>query len=578
MKRSPPRPTGYSSILEDDDMKSAIASSEISVMDMLSKSERILNGKVVIDMASLPQKFASSISTKQKRKETSAATRGERSSQSHFVSKDTLPSRSILQDLPSSIGNLYPSAPQKTSPERPEKASAFNESRLGHSKHNLATSLNSTKPKLSKVEEFLKLHSAHRAIDPVMTFNQCSFFGRTKGDKKADESIASEIGRPEDESLRLEKEYPQSNSPSRDLEGPKQGSGSDEIDNVLHQLQMFQSSVGTESFGNRIFGGALWDEKKANSSIAGSNLSINDLSMPPPRSALGPSDSISVSEWLLDQIPEVDSDEYGREESYHESQQQQQQDDSHFRRSKSQSKQSPHRASKPSKPRVPISFRPTEAEIRRRQDDLSAVSEELCKLSEFLNVCERNIKTLLNSSSRQNKNDALILAGEELAHREKVLRERELNLANEVEQEATKKFNAKEAGFRQEVESIIKRYDTSLITLAKENRRLQGNLREVVAVNRRMRDQLNKATAELNDRNAKVEMLSGQLKLHKERAERLKTNLNTSKSAKIVIESTIDSGKTHLHQDSLSAQLKMDILKRLLSEKPETEKFDGENA
>ncbi|KAI8852648.1 hypothetical protein BC829DRAFT_384175 [Chytridium lagenaria] len=203
------------------------------------------------------------------------------------------------------------------------------------------------------------------------------------------------------------------------------------------------------------------------------------------------------------------------------------------------------------KKRAPISSGPSEAELRKQQEGLSSISDELFRLSAYLNE----------------KNDNLSRLEQELSKREKLIVERELNMMDEIEKKANDRFNVKEKDFREEVESIIARYDASLSALAKENKRLQLNLKEVVGVNRKMRDQLNGALSDLNDRNAKLDGLSSQLKVHRERAERYKNNINAAKSNRIVIESSSDPAKVHL--DTLSSHLKLDLLKRLLPEKAE---------
>ncbi|KAJ3213162.1 hypothetical protein HDU67_003215 [Dinochytrium kinnereticum] len=535
---------GFSFVLDDnadDDAGSIVTSSEISLLDALGRSERIVNGRVVIDLTSLPPHFAHSMSGAPSRRRLSKRL----DQKNAFLSRNTSnepTNRNVLEGLPSSISKLHINKDNFTPP-------SFNKLTQASEAPNHSQQYSTLKnpklgPELSK--------------DNVINFNNCSFFGPSVGkDPENQGELFQSTGdvKPVDEILRepvKNKDFlePLEHSAQSVINAPElisiapAGStngkaptrqtlnadpkNDNDIEDVLEQLRLFHS-VGSGEGEPGLFNSGYFEESlhrwrksvQCQNSIAGPNLTVNDLYAQAHTSPASNNSIKELSENTDASVrlpPEVlvdgRSEEYNREDILPSRVFQ----DSQLRR---------ERNSKRVQQRIPISFRPSEAELRKRKAELSEISDELCSLSTHLNE----------------KNDRLVQQEKEIAEREHALLELEINMENEIEKKANERFNAKEKEFREEVESIISRYDASVAALAKENRRLQGSLREVVGVNRRMRDQ------------------------HRERVERLKNNLTSTNVNKIVIEPTSDTSRTAM--ETLSSQLKLDLLRKLLPDKSE---------
>ncbi|KAJ3070424.1 hypothetical protein HDU98_006569 [Podochytrium sp. JEL0797] len=157
------------------------------------------------------------------------------------------------------------------------------------------------------------------------------------------------------------------------------------------------------------------------------------------------------------------------------------------------------------KPRKPLSFRPSEATLKKRHHELDLVNAELVQLSKIIG----------------DKRD-------ELRHRESVLSARESAVSHaqeqieaEVHKLLSQRSRARDAFLKKEVAAILQESDASVAVLAKENRRLVASNKELVSANRRLRDQMVEAVE-------KSEL--------KDRMERLKKSMNTMKPSHLVIE------------------------------------------
>ncbi|TPX66793.1 hypothetical protein CcCBS67573_g07698 [Chytriomyces confervae] len=172
------------------------------------------------------------------------------------------------------------------------------------------------------------------------------------------------------------------------------------------------------------------------------------------------------------------------------------------------------------KKRAPISFRPTEALLRKKHQDLDHVNAELVHLSHLLS----------------DKRAQLKLREAALEIREARIAEAQERIEIDVQDLLTKRLKDRDASLKKEMEAIIFESDTSLAVLAKENRRLVVSNKELAAANRRLRDQSRQMMEAIRERDVRELELHNHIKQQKERIDRLKTNLSSVKPSNLVIE------------------------------------------
>ncbi|KAJ3257010.1 hypothetical protein HK103_004994 [Boothiomyces macroporosus] len=139
------------------------------------------------------------------------------------------------------------------------------------------------------------------------------------------------------------------------------------------------------------------------------------------------------------------------------------------------------------------------------------VHKELCDLSEDLKA--RNEK-LQKETKELNK------LKETIRISQAALEQREKNLNKDLDIMVNAALKQKEKAFRSDTEKIITKYEEAIEQLNKENKRLQNALKEM---NKR-------CLSEMEEKDLKLEELSANLKLAKERNERLKSHVRVGSS------------------------------------------------
>ncbi|KAJ3312047.1 hypothetical protein HDV04_003434 [Boothiomyces sp. JEL0838] len=139
------------------------------------------------------------------------------------------------------------------------------------------------------------------------------------------------------------------------------------------------------------------------------------------------------------------------------------------------------------------------------------VHKELCDLSEDLKA--RNEK-LQKETKELNK------LKETIRISQAALEQREKNLNRDLDIMVNAALKQKEKAFRSDTEKIITKYEEAIEQLNKENKRLQSALKEM---NKR-------CLSEMEEKDLKLEELSTNLKLAKERNERLKSHVRVGSS------------------------------------------------
>ncbi|KAJ3395331.1 hypothetical protein HDU80_010373, partial [Chytriomyces hyalinus] len=172
------------------------------------------------------------------------------------------------------------------------------------------------------------------------------------------------------------------------------------------------------------------------------------------------------------------------------------------------------------KKRAPISFRPTEALLRKKHQELDHVNTELVHLSQLLSDKKAQLK----------------LREAALEVREARIAEAQERIEIDVQDLLMKRLKDRDASLKKEMEAIIFESDTSLAVLAKENRRLVVSNKELAAANRRLRDQSRLMMEAIRDRDVRELDLHNQIKQQKERIDRLKKNLSSVNPSNLVIE------------------------------------------
>ncbi|KND00795.1 uncharacterized protein SPPG_09156 [Spizellomyces punctatus DAOM BR117] len=123
------------------------------------------------------------------------------------------------------------------------------------------------------------------------------------------------------------------------------------------------------------------------------------------------------------------------------------------------------------------------------------------------------------------KRRAADLKEQQLAAKERHLQTRETHILKEVEKLVTLRLAKKEEVLKKDAEVIVEQYDDALTTTVKENKRLQASLRDLIAVNRQMREQVSKLQEDAWERERELEEQRNQLKHSRDRNLRLKAAL-----------------------------------------------------
>ncbi|KAJ3397867.1 hypothetical protein HDV05_002856, partial [Chytridiales sp. JEL 0842] len=175
------------------------------------------------------------------------------------------------------------------------------------------------------------------------------------------------------------------------------------------------------------------------------------------------------------------------------------------------------------------------AELKRKQEELAIVSAELANLSEKLNRKLEDVKE----------------RDQALNQRERDLVENEMKLAEDIKKMVNERSDLMEANLKKDVETILRKYEDTIATLSRENKRLQQASKDLVA--------LKQTQLDLEDKTVRFSEAQHQLKLYKERTERLKSKLATPQPKQIVIERA---------QPSQPSGTSIEQLRKLLQARP----------
>ncbi|KAJ3205060.1 hypothetical protein HDU82_005422 [Entophlyctis luteolus] len=175
----------------------------------------------------------------------------------------------------------------------------------------------------------------------------------------------------------------------------------------------------------------------------------------------------------------------------------------------------------PLKPKpMPMSFRLTEAMLKKRHHELDIINAELAELSKILGSKREQLRRKENA----------------LKEKEKRLAEAQERMNLDIRETLRQKTEERDNFLKREVEAIILESDTSVACLGKENRRLVISNKELSAANRKLRDQVRTMTQAISERDARESELHNQLKQQKDRIDRLRKAASDVKPAKLVIE------------------------------------------
>ncbi|KAJ3345057.1 hypothetical protein HDU83_004451 [Entophlyctis luteolus] len=175
----------------------------------------------------------------------------------------------------------------------------------------------------------------------------------------------------------------------------------------------------------------------------------------------------------------------------------------------------------PLKPKpMPMSFRLTEAMLKKRHHELDIINAELAELSKILGSKREQLRRKENA----------------LKEKEKRLAEAQERMDLDIRETLRQKTEERDNFLKREVEAIILESDTSVACLGKENRRLVISNKELSAANRKLRDQVRTMTQAISERDARESELHNQLKQQKDRIDRLRKAASDVKPAKLVIE------------------------------------------
>jgi hypothetical protein len=153
---------------------------------------------------------------------------------------------------------------------------------------------------------------------------------------------------------------------------------------------------------------------------------------------------------------------------------------------------------------------------------IQTVHQELCELS----------KDLKNKSTKIQEESMVLSKMKTSLNSQRIeLEKKEKMLNADVQQLVAASLKKREAQIKQDTEKIVLKYEDALEQLSKENKRLQTSLKDMVGTSRSLREQNKKIQAEVDQKEAKLEDLTNQLKQAKDRAERLKVITATPTTA-----------------------------------------------
>ncbi|KAJ3035298.1 hypothetical protein HDV00_004074 [Rhizophlyctis rosea] len=163
-----------------------------------------------------------------------------------------------------------------------------------------------------------------------------------------------------------------------------------------------------------------------------------------------------------------------------------------------------------------------ETNLNTREESLNAQEKELALLAQQLQ--DQRIALQERYSSHEGRERDVEDREREIAVRSRELKTAEGKMKEQVERLVKVKCEKEEEDMRKETEALHLRYDEVVGTVSKDNKRLTASLKEMVAVNRHLRDQIQTVQTELAAKSARCEELQRQSKQQRERIDRLKAS------------------------------------------------------
>ncbi|KAI9202555.1 uncharacterized protein BJ171DRAFT_177043 [Polychytrium aggregatum] len=136
------------------------------------------------------------------------------------------------------------------------------------------------------------------------------------------------------------------------------------------------------------------------------------------------------------------------------------------------------------------------------------------------------------AKSLRKRSKKLSLREAELNDRDKSL---EARISQEVARRVEEELQRQQERWKKELDMVLDRCDSSLNMLSKENKRLQNAMKDMVVVNKKLREQLNQVTEEGLAKNARIDKLTAQFKEYRDRSERLKSTLSAKQAVEPVL-------------------------------------------
>ncbi|KAI9017534.1 hypothetical protein BC832DRAFT_536814 [Gaertneriomyces semiglobifer] len=131
----------------------------------------------------------------------------------------------------------------------------------------------------------------------------------------------------------------------------------------------------------------------------------------------------------------------------------------------------------------------------------------------------------------QRKSHSLKAREAQIAKREGLLKLDESQVLQEVDRLVDTRVKATEASWRQETEAVVNQYEEALHTVTKENRRAQSSLKELITANKSLRDQVATLQAESNNVRRELEDKRFEAKQCHDRNQRLRKTLEAMRSS-----------------------------------------------
>ncbi|TPX35626.1 hypothetical protein SeLEV6574_g08155, partial [Synchytrium endobioticum] len=141
-----------------------------------------------------------------------------------------------------------------------------------------------------------------------------------------------------------------------------------------------------------------------------------------------------------------------------------------------------------------------------------------------------DLSTQLQEKSRQLKQQA-----RDLEIRERKIQDAEARVQEVVDKRLATEITKREDAWRKDVDQIIRKYDETLDDFAKENKRISSSMREVITLNRSLREQVTASALDIESRDKLIEGQSYQIRQIRDRNERLKNSLASEKATKPIV-------------------------------------------